>query len=96
MPDETCRAAAEREAQEEGGLELAGPSELFHVYSSGGRGHVVLYVARGARQPRPARPSLEIVAARFHALDALPEGVTPATRRRLAEVLGGAPVSDDW
>jgi ADP-ribose pyrophosphatase YjhB (NUDIX family) len=94
--DETCRAAAEREAQEEGGLELAGPSELFHVYSSGGRGHVVLYVARGARQPRPARPSLEIVAARFHALDALPEGVTPATRRRLAEVLGGAPVSDDW
>ena len=72
---ETCREAALREAHEEGGLAFAAPPELFHIYRStagGRRDHVVLFVARDARQARPTRPGLEIVAAGFHPLDALP------------------------
>ena len=96
---ETCREAALREAREEGGLAFAAPPELFHLYRStagGRRDHIVLFVARDARQARPTRPGLEIVAAGFHPLDALPGDVTPATRSRLAEVLDGQPVSDAW
>ena len=72
---ETCREAAEREAREEGNLVLAAPPALFHVYWNpvgDRRDHVVLFVARGARQSAPRPPSLEIVSAGFHALDALP------------------------
>jgi ADP-ribose pyrophosphatase YjhB (NUDIX family) len=98
-PGETCRLAAEREAREEGGLVLAAPPELFHVYwnPAGGRqDHIVLFVARGARQPAPRPMSLEIVAAGFHPADRLPDDVTPATRRRLAEVLEAQPPADAW
>ena len=98
-PGESCREAAAREAAEEGGLVLAEPPALFAVYMnpSGGRhDHVVLYVARGARQ-RGTRPrSLEIVSAAFHATDPVPADATRATRDRLAEVLLGQPPSDRW
>ena len=96
---ETCREAVRREAMEEGGLELDTPPELFHVYRSAGnpgRDHVVLFVARGVRQPRPKPPSLEIVASGFHAPEALPDGVTAGSRRRLEEILGGRPPADTW
>ena len=96
---ETCRQAVVREAREEGGLETAAAPELFHIYHSaagGRRDHVVLFVARGVRQPRPARPGLEIVSARFHLLAALPPDLTAPTLRRIAEVVGGAPVEDEW
>ena len=41
-------------------------------------------------------PDHEIAEAGFYPLAALPEGTTPATRARLAEVLDGAPVSPYW
>lgn len=96
---ETCRQAAAREAEEEGALELGAPPELFHVYHSasiGRRDHIVLFVARGARQPRPVRPGLEILSARFYPLDALPEDATRPVRARLAEVVGGVAPGDVW
>lgn len=98
-PGESCRDAAVREAAEEGGLVLPEPPTLFQVYRNptGGRhDHVILYVARGARQDRARPPSLEIVAAGFHPSDPPPADVTRATRARLAEVLGGAAPSEDW
>ncbi|MFT3974296.1 MAG: NUDIX domain-containing protein [Amaricoccus sp.] len=98
-PDETCRAAAVREAAEEGGLVLAGPPELFGVYRSGfggRRDHVVLYVSRGARQPHPKRASLEILSAAFYPLADLPGDANRPTRERLAEVIDGAPQSETW
>lgn len=97
--NESCRQAAIREAEEEGSLVLDAEPELFGVYhnpAGGRRDHVVLYVARGVRQARKRRPGLEIVSARFHPLDALPADVTSGTRRRLAEVAGEAPRSEDW
>lgn len=96
---ETCREAAVREAAEEGGLLLAAPPGLFQVYRStagGRRDHVLLYVARGARQLRPARPGLEILSAGFHPLARLPADLTAPTRRRIAEVLEGEPPSEVW
>ena len=96
---ETCREAAIREAREEGGLAFDARPELFHIYRStagGRRDHVVLFVVRGARQTRPMRPGLEIVAAGFHSLEALPGDLTPATRSRIAEVLQGRPPGDTW
>jgi ADP-ribose pyrophosphatase YjhB (NUDIX family) len=96
---ETCRQAAEREAREEGALALAQPPTLFHLYwnpIATRRDHIALFVARGARQTGPRPRSLEIVAAGFHPPDALPPGVSDATRRRLDEVLGGTPPSDRW
>jgi ADP-ribose pyrophosphatase YjhB (NUDIX family) len=98
-PGESCRLAVEREAREEGGLVLEAAPELFHVYwnPAGGRhDHVVLFIARNVRQLAPRPMSLEILSAGFHPLDRLPEDVTPATRRRLAEIAEGLPPADTW
>jgi ADP-ribose pyrophosphatase YjhB (NUDIX family) len=98
-PDETLRAAAIREAGEEGGLVFDRRPELFHVYrgaTGGRRDHIALFVAEGARQERPRRPGAEIIASGFYPADALPRGVTGATRERIAEVLEGSEPGDVW
>ena len=41
-------------------------------------------------------PNREIVEHGFFSPDALPDGTTRATRARIAEVLGGAAVSEVW
>lgn len=41
-------------------------------------------------------PKYEIIAHGFFPPDALPGGVTRATRSRIAEVLGGVAVSEVW
>jgi 8-oxo-dGTP pyrophosphatase MutT (NUDIX family) len=97
---ETARAAAMREAEEEGGLAFDATPDLFHVYyneRTGRRDHVVLFVARNVRQTPGAKPAaLEIIEAGFHSPDRLPEDVTRATRARITEVTGAAPPVDVW
>jgi 8-oxo-dGTP pyrophosphatase MutT (NUDIX family) len=97
---ETIAAAMTRELEEESGIVLTGEAELFGLYLQrphGGRDHVAVYICRDWRQARqPQFPNMEIVEARFFALDALPEGITGATRRRIAEITEGAPRSADW
>lgn len=96
---ETAREAAMREAVEETGLAFADPPVLFHLYLNrvlANRDHVALFVARDVHLPRHPRPGAEILWAGFVASDALPDDVTPATRRRIVEVLGGAAPSDEW
>ena len=96
---ETAAEAARRELKEEANVDTEAPLAMAGVFFNprvGGRDHVVLFCAgRLVIGPRPAR-NLEIVAAEFFAPDALPEDVTPATLRRLAERQGRAPVSDMW
>lgn len=95
---ETMKAALIKELSEEGNLELTAPAELFAVYfnnRTSRRDHVAFYRC-AVRQTSPKAADREILEAGFFALDALPEGVTAATRRRLAELAGEAPVSDFW
>lgn len=98
---ESARAAALRELREEAGLVVAGPLRLVGLFrnaAEGGRDHVALFRVDGLTatvDPRPA--SREIAEAGFFEPDALPEGVTPATLRRLRDLSaeGGLP-AEDW
>lgn len=98
-PGETALEALSRELREEGGLDLHA-ARLFGLYLNSRvsrRDHVALYVTEDfAVGPPPALPNAEIVEIGFFPLDALPAETTPATRRRLAEVLEGVPPSDRW
>lgn len=96
---ESAAEAAARELREEANVAPSAPLELAGVFFNpkvGGRDHVVLYRAAQVQAgPRPA-PGLEIVAAEFFALDALPDGTSQATLRRIAEWREGAPPPNLW
>jgi ADP-ribose pyrophosphatase YjhB (NUDIX family) len=94
---ESARAAASRELMEEGGVE-ADALSLIGFYSNHVRfkhDHIALYRAETWRPCAPYDNG-EIAERGFFAADALPDGITPGTRRRLAEAFDGAPVSDIW
>lgn len=96
---ETVRQALDREMSEEGNLEMTEEPELVTVYynrRTSRRDHVVFYRCANVRQARPKLADAEIREAGFFALDALPEGSTRATRQRLAELSGAAPLSPYW
>jgi hypothetical protein len=57
---------------------------------------VALFIVREFRQDSQPVPNYEIIEHGFFAPDAMPDGVSRATRARIAEVLGGAAVSELW
>ena len=96
---ETAVAALRREVREEGNIEIEGTPVLHGLFFNAGasrRDHVVVYVARRWRQTAPRRPDWEIRDSGLFEVAALPDGTTPATRRRLAEVLHGREVAATW
>ena len=96
---ETALQALSKEMREEGNLLAGAAPRLFHIYfnrRTSKRDHVLFYVCENVRQSAPKQPDREIREAGFFALDALPEGVTPATLRRLDEVAGRASPADFW
>ena len=96
---ETLLSALTRELAEEGNITLAEPPLLHGVFFNARvsrRDHVAVYVVRAFHQDTPPQPNHEIVEHRFFAADALPGDATPATRRRIAEVLEGLPISERW
>jgi ADP-ribose pyrophosphatase YjhB (NUDIX family) len=96
---ETFDTALKRELIEEGCIELSGEPVLhgvFHNSHVSRRDHVAVYVVRHFRQDRIPKPNHEIVETGFFATTALPEGTTPGTRLRIAEVLEGRPVIKTW
>jgi 8-oxo-dGTP pyrophosphatase MutT (NUDIX family) len=98
-PGETLIAALTRELAEEGNITLAEPPALHGVFFNSRvsrRDHVAVFVVRGFHQALPPQPNHEIIEHRFFAPDALPEGTTPGTRRRIAEVLRGVPIAERW
>jgi ADP-ribose pyrophosphatase YjhB (NUDIX family) len=95
---ETALAAAAREMAEEGGVEAIGAPRLIGFYANHANfpnDHIALY-RFDAWRPCPARGDNEIAERGFFALDALPEGTTGGTRRRLAELFDGTPPQADW
>jgi 8-oxo-dGTP pyrophosphatase MutT (NUDIX family) len=98
-PGETMPQALVRELAEEGNIRLTGAPRLHGMFFNrriSRRDHVAVYVVQDFQQDGPFKPNREIVAASFFALDAMPNDTTAGTRARIAEVLGGAPVSEQW
>jgi ADP-ribose pyrophosphatase YjhB (NUDIX family) len=97
---ETTRDALGRELEEEAGIGLTGPVELFGLYFSrhvSRRDHVAVYVCREWRQERqPKIPNLEVAEIGFYATDSLPDGTTSGTRRRIGEIVHGQGATVDW
>ncbi len=95
---ESLTEAAVRELREEAAIE-AEEAPVFHGIFLNDRqfpgDHVACFVLRRFRQ-ESFTPNSEIAEARFFPAAALPEGTTPGTRRRIAEVLDGRPPARDW
>jgi len=96
---ETMLTALARELAEEGNIKLTSTPVLHAVYFNkriSRRDHVALFLVRDFHQDGPPKPDHEIVDHGFFALDALPEDTGRATRARIAEVFGGAAISELW
>ena len=97
---ETVMDALRHELLDEAGIRITGTPCLFGIYSLHAvfpNDHVALFVLRpGQYQERPWHPNAEIAERAFFAADDLPPDVTAGTRRRLKEVLTGAPGSEYW
>jgi ADP-ribose pyrophosphatase YjhB (NUDIX family) len=96
---QTVAAALARELQEEGNIVLTGAPLLHGIFLSAHvspRDHVVIYVVRSFSQQRPLEPNSEIAESGFFAVADLPQDTTEGTRRRIAEVLAGAPLTATW
>ena len=95
---ELAEAALCRELVEEAGVEVIGRPRLVSIHSNGKKhpgDHVLIYRVE-AWKPCPATQRGEIHALDWFAPNDLPAKVTPATRRRIEEVLGGAPTDPHW
>ncbi|MBS0385981.1 MAG: NUDIX domain-containing protein [Proteobacteria bacterium] len=95
---ETALGAIVREAAEEGGVMAVAPPTLIGFYANHANfpnDHIALY-RFGAWRAFPPRQGNEIAERGFFARDALPDGTTPGTRRRLREAFEGAAIAADW
>ena len=96
---ETMLQALARELAEEGNVRLGSAPRLHGIFFNryvSKRDHIAVYVVQDFEQDGPFKANREITVASFFALDALPNDTTAATRARIAEVMGGAPVSEHW
>ena len=96
---ETLLQALACELAEEGNIQLAGTPRLHGMFFNkrvSRRDHVALFIVREFRQDGPPVPNYEITGHGFFALDVLPADTSRATRARIAEVFGGAAVSELW
>jgi ADP-ribose pyrophosphatase YjhB (NUDIX family) len=96
---ETLLEALTRELAEEGNIQLGAAPQLYSVYfnrRTSRRDHVALFIVRDFRQDGNPKPNHEIAEHAFFPIDALPEDASRGTRARVAEVFGGAAISELW
>lgn len=96
---ETLAQSALRELREEAGVEAEAESLLLHGMFLNDRefpgDHIACYLVRRFRR-EAFTPTAEISEARFFPVTELPQGTSPGTRRRLAEVLDGRGAAEMW
>ena len=68
---------------------LEPPSLHGFYFKRGSRDHVALYIITSYKQNGTRAPDFEIAEMGFFPFDALPEGTSPATRARIAEIFAG-------
>ena len=98
-PGETAMEAFAREVLEETGVVLAEAPRVVTMFVNprlGRRDHVVFLEGAASEGAVLAGPSREIAELGWFSLEALPEGVTPATRRRLDELFAGRVAERTW
>ncbi len=98
-PGETMLTALERELREEAAIGLAGTPTLLGLYhnrAASRRDHVALYHAAAITHLDTPRPRFEIAERGFFDLDALPEGTSPATLRRISEWREARAPAAEW
>ncbi len=96
---ETLLGALARELTEEANIQLGAAPQLYGIYfnkRSSRRDHVALFIVRDFRQDEDPRPNHEIAEHGFFQIEALPQDTTRGTRARVAEVFGGAAISELW
>lgn len=99
---EGFEAALARELREEVAIETFVVERVLGVYHSRREykdDHIVIFVVRlpeGGEAALAKADALEIAEVGWFALDALPEGVSPATGRRIAEYRAGATGGGIW
>ncbi|MGJ3265380.1 MAG: NUDIX domain-containing protein [Salinarimonas sp.] len=98
-PGETALEALARELDEEAGVTLTGSPRLHGAFFNravSNRDHVLVYVVEDFTRDDSRRRAREIAEARFFDLRALPDDVTPGTRRRIAELVDSAGIGARW
>jgi 8-oxo-dGTP pyrophosphatase MutT (NUDIX family) len=95
-PWEQPAVAAEREIRGELGCQFKRlrPVSTHLTSAEGKRDTVYLFEADAEGQPQP--DGIEVVEATFFQVDALPDTISPATARRLAEWKGAAEPDGRW
>jgi ADP-ribose pyrophosphatase YjhB (NUDIX family) len=96
---ESIHAAVVREVREETGAETTAPPQLLGMFTNFEAfpgDHIATFVVRDFTREAAPAASFEIREQGFFALSALPPETTDGTRRRLAEVFDGVPVSATW
>jgi 8-oxo-dGTP pyrophosphatase MutT (NUDIX family) len=96
---ETMEAAMRRELKEEGDIDLTGEAQLHGIFFNehvSRRDHVAVYIVKHFHLDRLPAPNREIVECGFFDVAALPEGTTPGTRLRIAEIVDGRPMIATW
>jgi 8-oxo-dGTP pyrophosphatase MutT (NUDIX family) len=96
---ETMIDALIRELAEEANVEPTAPPMLHGIFFNdrvSRRDHVAVFVVRDFRQTAKPVPNLEITGHGFFRLEDLPNDTTAATRARIIEHVGRAPLTERW
>lgn len=89
---EKIDCALSRELDEEVGVHLREPAQLFGIYTNFEAfpgDHIALFIVHHWQRDRVLRPNAEIIQQGFYALDDIPQNTTAGTKRRLDEIFGG-------
>lgn len=96
---ESLEEALAKELREEASIRMTGSPRLHGIFFNrplSPRDHVAIYAVREFVLEGVKQPDREIAEAGFFPLDALPDGTTAGTRRRLEEIARGLQPPSDW